>query len=136
MGESNPSLRVNKGLQPLASALHHPRLAATSSPPQVYLVTFVTHNSRVSERMIAFGVQSGPPLILSPDDQVQIANSILSACARHGIALLALNVLPDHVHTVLAAVTAEDLAEQVRKIKGCSSRAFRSTNVTSEHRHL
>jgi hypothetical protein len=32
----------------------------------LWLVTFVTHNSRISERMVTYGVKSGDPLILMP----------------------------------------------------------------------
>jgi hypothetical protein len=69
----------------------------------LWLVTFVTHNSRVSERMVTYGVKSGDPLILNAADRLLIAQNISEACHSHAIPVVAWNVLPDHVHMILAA---------------------------------
>jgi len=96
------------------------------SPPArlCWLVTFVTHNSRVSERMVTYGVKSGDPLILDANDRLLNAQYISDACRSHSIPVIAWNVLPDHVHMVLAAEDELELDEQVRKIKGFSSYSF------------
>ncbi|MBN2378309.1 transposase [candidate division WOR-3 bacterium] len=97
-----------------------------------WFVTFVTHNSRISERMLDKGLSRGKglkplaskPLVFTPDDQVLIAEKIAEACQRHKVPVVAWNVLADHVHMVIAAETEQELNEHVRKIKGYSSRQF------------
>ena len=93
----------------------------------LWFITFVTHNSRISERMIKHEVKVSEPLVFAPDDQIFIAVNILKACARFDIPVVALNVLPDHVHMVLPATTEKELSEHIRKIKGYSSREFQKT---------
>ena len=92
-----------------------------------WLVTFVTHNARVSGRMAAFHVKAGEPVILGPDDQKLIAEAIVEACRKHRIPVMAGNVLPDHVHLVVGAASPKVLAEYIRKIKGYSARTFVKT---------
>ncbi len=100
-----------------------PEVFAGDTRP-LWFVTFVTHNSRVSERMVEYGVKSGEPLIFTPEDQVLIAEKIAEACAVSHIPVVAWNVLPDHVHMVIGAEDEQTLNEYVRKIKGGSSHAF------------
>lgn len=103
---------------------------------EFWFVTFVTHNSRVSERMVTFGVETDEPLVFSPDDQLLIAEQIAEACRRHDVPVVALNVLPDHVHMVIAAVDEKTLNEVVRKIKGYSSHAFQQARGWPEGQHV
>jgi REP element-mobilizing transposase RayT len=93
-------------------------------PTYLWLVTFVTHNSRVSERMVEYGVQRGEPLTFSPDEQVMMLSKILEACQGHDIKPVAANILPDHVHMILLADSLPVLKEHVRKIKGYSAYVF------------
>jgi len=92
-----------------------------------WLVTFVTHNARVSARMAAFHVKAGEPVILGPDEQKLIAGIIVEACRKHTIPLLAGNVLPDHVHLVVGASSSKELAKDIQIIKGYSARTFVQT---------
>ncbi len=87
----------------------------------LWLVTFVTHNSRLSDRMINVGVQKGLPLVLTPAQINLVAEALVEAWTRHKIPVCACNVLPDHVHAVIAAESEEELHELVRKLKGFSS---------------
>ncbi len=89
-----------------------------------WFVTFVTHNARVSARMAAFHVKVGEPVVLGADDQKLVAAAIVEACRKHHIPVLAANVLPDHVHLVVAAASKKELGERIRKIKGYSACAF------------
>ena len=110
-----------RGLSPLLTAVVEDR--------QLWFVTFVTHNSRISERMVTYGVQVGEPLIFADEDQIFIAEKIAEASKRYEIAIAAFNVLPDHVHMVIAAETEKELNANIRKIKGFSSHEFqRSRN--------
>jgi hypothetical protein len=45
----------------------------------LWFITFVTHNSRISERMVSYGVETGEPLIFSAEDQLFIAEKIAEA---------------------------------------------------------
>ncbi|MCG2811504.1 MAG: Eco57I restriction-modification methylase domain-containing protein [Candidatus Aminicenantes bacterium] len=105
----------NKGLKPLVDR---------EIDADLWFVTFVTHNSRVSERMVTFGVKSGEPLFFSPEDQIFVAEKIAEKCKKENITVVAMNILPDHVHMVIAATDETDLTEKIRKIKGYSSYEF------------
>ena len=91
----------------------------------LWLVTFVTHNSRVSQRMARYHIQPGDPVILTPDDQLLVASAIAEAARRGPITLGAYNVLPDHVHLIVEAESEVMLADHVRRIKGFSPHVFR-----------
>jgi len=97
-------------------------------PRNLWFVTFVTHNSRISQRLLDKGlkplVSSKEPLIFSPDEQILIAEKIAGACRKFNVPVTAWNVLSDHVHMIITADTEKDLNELVRKIKGYSSREF------------
>jgi REP element-mobilizing transposase RayT len=95
----------------------------------LWFITFVTHNSRISERMVSYGVETGEPLIFSAEDQLFIAEKIAEAIKRYGLFVITFNVLPDHIHLVILAKTEKELGEYIRKIKGFTSFEFqRSRN--------
>ena len=95
----------------------------------LWFITFVTHNSRISERMVGYGVETGEPLIFSSEDQLFIAEKIAEAIKRYSLSIVTFNVLPDHVHLVILAKTEKELGEYIRKIKGFTSFEFqRSRN--------
>ena len=100
----------------------------------LYLVTFVTHNSRVSERMVEYGVKTGPPVILEANERYQVAQNISECIKTHQIPVVGWNVLPDHVHMIIAAESEKELDEYVRKIKGFGSFALqRSMGIEGQH---
>ncbi len=84
--------------------------------------------------MVTYGVKSGDPLILDAQDRLLIAQYISDACHSHTIPVVAWNVLPDHVHMILAAEDEQELDEQVRKIKGFSSYSFQRAQGWDEAR--
>src|SRR5690349_8490662 len=77
----------------------------------LWFVTFVTHNSRVSERMVTFGVQAGNPVVFGPEEQIQVAELIAEACRKYAVPVVAWNVLPDHVHMIIGAEDDATLTE-------------------------
>lgn len=93
------------------------------------MVTFVTHNSRVSERMVTYGIVGKYPLIFTPDDQIFIAEKLVETWGKYAIKVVACNVLPDHVHLVMAAPNETELSEQVKKMKGYTSYEFQRNRV-------
>jgi len=115
--------------------------ARTGRGRTAWLVTFVTHNSRVSERMVRFGVTDeagkGPkPLVLTPEEQVFVAGVLLEVARSQAMALLGMNVLPDHVHLVLLARDDEDLSMQVRRLKGRSARELARRRGLAKGAHV
>jgi len=106
-----------------------------------WFVTFVTHNSRVSERMVQFGVTDRQgkglqPLVLTPEEQVAVAESLFDTARRHGFAFVALNVLPDHVHAMLPAPDEKTLASRVRKLKTFSAQAINQRRQRTRGAHV
>ena len=96
---------------------------------RLWFITFVTHNSRISERMVVYGVATGEPLIFSAEDQLFIAEKIAEAIKKYSLSVITFNVLPDHVHLVILAKAEKELGEYIRKIKGFTSFEFqRSRN--------
>lgn len=90
----------------------------------LWLVTFVTYNTRVSERMVIYNGKGDAPVVFSPEEQVLMLKKILEACQRHQIKVVACNILPDHVHMILIANDEKQVSEYAGKIKGYSAYAF------------
>jgi len=99
-------------------------LKPTVSPTSWWLVTFVTHNSRVSERMARLKIKVGEPVVFDDETLAAMAEKITEAVRKYAVPILALNVLPDHVHMVVGAGDEKALNELIRKVKGYSARAF------------
>ena len=66
-----------------------------------YHITWVTHNSRVSERMVLYKVRRGEPLLLNEEQEVEISRYIHRTVSRDKISVLAYNICRDHIHMVL-----------------------------------
>jgi REP element-mobilizing transposase RayT len=92
---------------------------------ELYFVTFVTHNSRISERMVQFNspyfIENLQPFILNAAERNYVAESINELIEKHSLEVISLNILPDHVHLIIAAADENDLDEKVRKLKGGTS---------------
>jgi cobyrinic acid a,c-diamide synthase len=91
----------------------------------LWFVTFVTHNSRVSQRMVEYKVKKRVPVLFDEDDRKCIVSKIEEACKRYHIEVLNFLVLPDHVHLVIKANNVFEITKSVQKIKGYSAYAFR-----------
>ncbi len=98
---------------------------------KVWLVTFPTYNSRVSERACYYGKKGvsnqNEPIILDRAQCGVVLNLIGEAACKHQITILKLKVLPDHVHLLLLAQDKKDLSEKIRKLKGGSSYKYNRT---------
>ena len=95
-----------------------------------WLVTFVTHNARVSDRMREFKVRVRSCVVFDANQQLQVAVLLTETWNRYGICVLACNVLPDHVHAIIAAEDEQQLDIHVQKLKGYTSRALRAEQET------
>jgi len=88
-----------------------------------YLVTWVTHNSRISERMVEYKVKKGKAVLLDSEDEVFITEKISEIIKQDNLKVLAYNICKDHVHLVIVC-TRKDLTQIVQKLKSVSSREF------------
>ncbi len=87
---------------------------------KIWHVTWVTRNSRISERMILARVKLENPVTLTDEMRNIVAESIKLKIKEESIKIYALNVLMDHVHIIIQSSETE-LEEIVRKLKGYSS---------------
>lgn len=87
---------------------------------KAFLITWVTHNSRISERMIEYKVQKGEPFILDYEMRNSICRFLNEKIAKEGYQVLAKNVLHDHVHLVLICAEHE-IANIIQNLKGYTS---------------
>ena len=79
-------------------------------------ITWVTHNSRMSERMIKFRVKKDEGYFLEDEDRVLIYDLICEKLEDLWIKDFTLNVLSDHVHLVFM-VEENDLSKIMKNIK-------------------
>lgn len=86
-----------------------------------HMVTWVTHNSRVSERMVKYGVKRGESVWLESEAEKVVTKAIVEVVKKDGIPVLAYNICGDHVHMVIVA-SDEDLPKIVQKLKSVSAR--------------
>lgn len=100
-----------------------------------YHITWVTHNSRVSERMVQFGVERGEPVVLSGDDEIEITKYILQIVQEEKLRILNYNICRDHVHMLL--ICDESKRDNiVRKLKGKSTQLYKQNHGLKEEFHL
>ena len=90
----------------------------------LWFVTFVTHNSRTSQRMLEYKVKRGNPTIFNENDRKIIVRIIKEASKRYHIKIISFMVLPDHVHLIIKAKNEIELTKSVQKIKGFCSYTF------------
>ena len=95
----------------------------TEKVKKAYLVTWVTHNSRVSERMVEYGVKTGEPVILGNHERMIVADALADKIREQRYCVLAVNVLEDHVHCVVIC-EEDNLAEIIQHLKGYSSYTY------------
>ncbi|WP_233901635.1 Eco57I restriction-modification methylase domain-containing protein, partial [Tenacibaculum piscium] len=95
---------------------------------KLYLVTFVTHNSRISDRMMEFNppkfVKELQPFYFKNEDYSKIIDLIASGIQKYKISTVQFTVLPDHTHLLVSEEDEKILTEQIRKLKGYTSFEF------------
>ncbi len=100
-----------------------------------YHVTWSTHNSRVSERMVTYRVTRGEPVILDDALEIEVTNYFVQIVQENALKVLAYNICQDHVHMILVCPENE-LSKQVAKLKGKSAFLFRKARGITESTHL
>jgi type I restriction-modification system DNA methylase subunit/REP element-mobilizing transposase RayT len=97
-------------------------------PKKLYLVTFVTYNSRVSDRMVVFNppgfIKDLNAFYFQDEDYTKMIELIGEGLVKYNIPTVAFTVIPDHVHLLVAANNEKELNEQIRKLKGYTSFEF------------
>jgi REP element-mobilizing transposase RayT len=101
----------------------------------VYHVTWVTHNSRVSERMVTYQVKRGEPMLLDDALEQEVTGYIVQIVKESNLQVLAYNICRDHVHIVLVC-DPDKLNKAVGKLKGESGFLFKQARSSTELFHL
>ena len=101
----------------------------------IFHVVWVTHNSRVSERMVTFGVKRGEPVVLDDKTEVEVSSYILQVVKENQLIVLAYNICRNHVHMIIASLLAE-LDSIVAKLKGKSTFLFKKARSITDVYHL
>ena len=80
-----------RGLSPLLNTKNEILKTDIFEEKMLWFTTFVTHNSRISERMVVYGVETGEPVIFSAEDQLFIAEKLAEAIKRYRLSLILIN---------------------------------------------
>lgn len=99
---------------------------------KLFHVTWSTHNSRVSLRMIQYGIVPGDPVLLDEQTEIIVTGIIMGIISEHRVAtpcsnwvVHAYNICKDHVH-MLIECNREDLPNIIRKLKGKSAQLYKN----------
>ena len=114
---------------------------------QAYHITWVTHNSRVSERMIEHeavikylrinkGLQPlAQPLEMDEEMEGDVLTLLCDVVKEKGFRVLALNICRDHLHCVLVCEESER-DTIVQQMKGKTTFLYKKTHNISDEFHL
>ncbi|MGD8719318.1 MAG: transposase [Candidatus Zixiibacteriota bacterium] len=69
-------------------------------------------------------IKVGEPVVFYDETLAIMAEKVTGAVRKYAVPILALNILPDHVHMVVGAADEKALNELIRKVKGYSARAY------------
>jgi REP element-mobilizing transposase RayT len=94
------------------------------SPPGIYHVTWVTHNSRISQRMVDYHVKIGNGIWFDESAEVKITEIITDIILEKHYNIHAYNICKDHIHMLIESGENE-INNTVRLIKGKSSQMYK-----------
>lgn len=114
-----------------------------------YFITWVTHGSRISERMMEFDyvikhrriskgqhpIVAGDVIILDEEMEKEITAYILEIVKENQLGVLAYNICRDHVHMVILC-EENKLSETIRKLKGKSTHLYKQKHNIANEFHL
>lgn len=102
----------------------------------LYHITWVTHNSRVSERMKRFDKNKGlQPLVLGVAEEIEITTYIAGIVKEDNLKIAAYNICADHVHLILLS-DEKKRDNIVRKLKGQSTQLYKDNRRMKEKFNL
>lgn len=87
-------------------------------------ITWVTHNSRTSQRMIDYKVKKGEAFWLEDEYEKIVASTISDIVEQDDLNLMAFNSCGDHIHLLLVCEEVE-IPNIIRKMKGKSSQKLK-----------
>lgn len=96
----------------------------TQKEKMTHHLTWVTHNSRTSQRMIDNKVKKGDAFLLDNENEVVISKAIAGIVKEDDLNVMAYNICIDHVHMLLVCEDKE-VPNIVRKLKGKSSQMLK-----------
>lgn len=99
-------------------------VASPCSQKKAFHITWVTHNSRVSERMIQYKVEKWEWVYFDEKQEVLITWYIRDIVKEDNLKVLAYNICKDHIHMLLVC-EENDLSNIIRKIKWKSSQKYK-----------
>jgi REP element-mobilizing transposase RayT len=94
------------------------------SPAGIYHVTWVTHNSRVSQRMIDYHIKKEAGIRLDEKAERKVTEIIAGIVLDKKYTVYAYNICRDHVHMVIEC-EENKVSDMVRQIKGKSSQLYK-----------
>jgi len=90
----------------------------------IWHITWATHNSRVSRRMVKYNIRPGSPLLLDAQNEILVTKIISGIAAEKRYRIFAYNICTDHVH-ILMECANRDISNTVRLLKGKSSQLYK-----------
>jgi len=102
---------------------------------RAWLITFVTHNTRCSERMRKHNIKLGTPVIFSTEQEIEITKWILQIKQENNLKILAYNICRDHLHMILVCEEVER-DNIIRKIKSKSTYLYKINHKISKELHI
>jgi REP element-mobilizing transposase RayT len=94
---------------------------------KAYHITWVTHNTRVSERMVYYNIKKGKPVILSEKDEIEIAKILSEIIIEDNLRVAEFNICRDHIHLLLVC-EEKNIINIIRKIKGKITQIYKKKN--------
>ncbi|TNE33324.1 hypothetical protein EP342_03900 [bacterium] len=89
---------------------------------KAFHITWVTHNSRTSQRMMEYKVNKGDGVWLTDEMEVEITKTIIQIVEEDNLNVMAYNICGDHVH-ILLVCEEDEIPNIVRKMKSKSAMA-------------
>lgn len=98
---------------------------------KIYHITWVTHDSRVSERMIEHKVKKGKPVFLSLTEEIEVAQYLSNIITEDNLRVAEFNICRNHVHLLLVC-EEKDKCDIVRKLKGKVTQLYKQNHKIVE----
>ena len=108
------------------------KLKPEEEQKKLFHITWVTHNSRVSERMKKYFKNKGlQPLVLKVEDEIEITSFISQIVLEDKLKIVSYNICADHIHLILFCeeVKRDNI---VRKLKGKSTQMYKNKRNIDE----
>jgi len=102
---------------------------------KIYHIVWVTHNSRISERMKTYNVKMGKPMVLTLDDEIEITGFIRDIVMENKYIILAYNICQHHVHLIFLC-SEEERDQSIGNIKGKSAYLYKKSHEIKNTFHL